>query len=305
MGNACEQDVNSGNVQLGSTTTVVPQTNVVPITNYQPIIRAGSPIVMAENLCAGSSALSSPACLLGEVSRPSLDRNVRIGPFIGDSMSFGGGFSRSSSLPGRLAPFMGRRPMLMKRRLPKSAGEAEVECVPSATVSCETSVSGGLTEMGSQVSAVPKVEVEPSTVFQNAVEAKAADVEAAPAAHHALAQEVVNLGGHVNVQPLTEVRPEHTYAPSVTSLPTDIVAEAPTYQALDQSSVSLGSTVRVQPTTTVRPLTIYQPSIKSLPLKITQITACDAYAGGIPIPRQSYARARYIRPVPMGASMPF
>ncbi|KAG0250704.1 hypothetical protein DFQ27_009234 [Actinomortierella ambigua] len=289
QGDACEQSVQSGNVQLGSTTTIVPQTNVIPITNYQPIVRAGSPIVLADNLCAGSTALYNPYCLMGGGgSGPigmggggpmGMGRNVRMGPFIG------GGFGGAGFMPGRLAPMMmrgmGRRrgPLMMKRDQHYEKG-LKPGCVPSATVSCELEVPGGAVDMGSYVTAAPKVDVAPSTVYQGTVQANAAEIEAAPAAHASLSQESVNLGGHVAIQPVTAVRPEHTYEPAVTSLPTVVDAAAASYQALDQSSVSLGSTVRVQPTTTVRPLTIYQPSIKSLPFKITQITACDQMYGG-------------------------
>ncbi|KAF9973563.1 hypothetical protein BGZ73_003171, partial [Actinomortierella ambigua] len=271
LGDACNQAVQTGNVQLGSSTTIMPETNVVPVTNYQPIIRAGSPIVMADSLCAGSSSLMNPTCFMGGSGgvlgdfgsgRPiGLGRNVRIGPFIGGGSLFPSQGGIDGFFPSRLAR-QGGRPLLMRRdHLPEHT-KLKPDCVPSATVSCETTVTGDAVDMGSYVTAVPKVAVEPNTVYQGAVQSNAAEIEAAPASHSTLAQESVSLGGHVQIQPVTAVRPEHTYQPSVTSLPTQVEAAMPTYQALDQSSVSLGSTVHVQPTTTVRPLTIYQPSIK-------------------------------------------
>ncbi|KAG0261279.1 hypothetical protein BG011_001167, partial [Mortierella polycephala] len=47
-GNLCSQSIDSGNVNIGSTTSIVPITEVTPITRYQPYVEAYAPIVNSE-----------------------------------------------------------------------------------------------------------------------------------------------------------------------------------------------------------------------------------------------------------------
>ncbi|KAF9403277.1 hypothetical protein BGZ94_004658, partial [Podila epigama] len=52
-GSACSQSASSGDVQISSSTNIVPITEVTPITRYQPIVLANAPIVQSE--CYGGA----------------------------------------------------------------------------------------------------------------------------------------------------------------------------------------------------------------------------------------------------------
>jgi len=155
-------------------------------------------------------------------------------------------------------------------RFAKRAKEtsAEEECIPSATQTCEQTVPGSTTDMGSDVTATPSNVVLPSTVYQGHVQSKGPEIEAAAAESKQLSQSNVNLASDTHIEPVTKVFPETTYQPSVEQKATMIEADVPESQSLDRSSVSLGSSVTVRPTTTVEPLTVFQPKIKSLPFII-------------------------------------
>ncbi|KAG0001222.1 hypothetical protein BGZ80_008678 [Entomortierella chlamydospora] len=296
VGDACSQSVQSGKVNLGSTTNIVPVTQVVPITRYQPVVQAYAPIVQAEADCdeRGESYYDS--------SRPS----QYIWPHHGHYMNYypGPGEEMMTMYPyRRYGDYMDRYGRmhrlhditrfnrgdmdsenisgnrLGKRHVaPEKSEEEEGQmgmqdtkegCVPSATESCEQSVPISKTDMGSFVSVQPSNVILPSTVYQGHVQSKEANVYAAPEQHNTLAHHHVELGSNTMIQPVTKVFPQTTYQPSVDQKATTIEAAEQSDLSLARSSVSLGSSVTIRPTTTVEPLTIFQPSIKSLPFLIT------------------------------------
>ncbi|KAF9572459.1 hypothetical protein EC968_009845 [Mortierella alpina] len=253
VGDACHQVASSGSVSLGSSTKIVPVTEVTPITRYQPIIQSYAPVVQSE--CPTIVPLSEFRGPLGGPGYMSL----RHGP--AEEMML----KSSSRFRGAM------RPMTIGDTINRFAKRAHVsaeECVPSATQTCEQTVPGSTTSMGSDVTVTPANVVLPSAVYQGHVQSKGPEIEAAAAEYKQLSQSNVNLASDTRIEPITKVFPETTYQPSVEQKATMIEADMPESQSLGRSSVSLGSSVTVRPTTTVEPLTVFQPKIKSLPFII-------------------------------------
>ncbi|KAI1318048.1 hypothetical protein EDD11_007282 [Mortierella claussenii] len=260
----CLRSVSSGIENVGSTTNIVPVTNVMPITRYQPYVKAYAPIVDSacdESLMGQSMYRSSWWADRPYYKSPMGPRDKMI--FESDRMPL-----LQSSIP-------------MTKRSDEQ-GEAEKhhhlkpECVPSATESCEQTLTSSTTDLGSEVVAKPKNVVLPSTMYQSHVQDKAAEVYAAEAQHTMLSHQNVNLGSNTFIQPITKVVPTTTYQPSVDQKATKVEAAAPQDLSLARSSVSLGSTVTIRPVTTVEPSTIYQPKIESLPFIIHDETGCES-----------------------------
>ncbi|KAF9984937.1 hypothetical protein BGZ75_003508 [Mortierella antarctica] len=250
VGDACYQTASSGSVSLGSSTKIVPVTEVTPITRYQPIIQSYAPVVQSE--CPADSLLSEFRSPLGD----SRFMSLRQGP-AEEMMMKGSPRLRSAMTTGDTINRFAKRAMVLPE-----------ECVPSATQTCEQTVPGSTTDIGSDVTAVPSNVVLPSTVYQGHVQAKGPEIEAAAAEYKQLSQSNVNLASDTRIEPVTKVFPETTYQPSVEQKATMIEADMPESQSLGRSSVSLGSSVTVRPTTTVEPLTVFQPKVKSLPFII-------------------------------------
>ncbi|KAF8925192.1 hypothetical protein EDD21DRAFT_367541 [Dissophora ornata] len=259
VGNQCYQSAHSGNVDIGSSTNITPVTQVTPITRYQPIVQAYSPVVQSD--CEeGSSYMPS---LYGGISPGYGSYRYYMHPSMGGMMMLG-----DNSGPGGMSG-LGR---LQKRH--HLGSQAQEECVPTETETCEQSVPGSTTDLGSYVTARPNNVVLPSTVYQGHVQSHAADILAAPAEHTELSHSNVDLGSNTYIQPVTKVIPQTTYQPSVDQKATTIEAAAPEDQSLERSSVSLGSSVTVRPVTSVEPVTVFQPSIQSLPFLISD-EGCD------------------------------
>ncbi|KAF8931992.1 hypothetical protein EDD21DRAFT_416052 [Dissophora ornata] len=276
----CSQSVGSSNVNLGSTTNIVPVTQVTPITRFQPIIQSYAPIVESEASCEQSPA--------GLVFAGPLHHGYML-PSMGPAFEPMWGSDRfryNVDLIDRLSRLRFLRRMEYLRSNPAIINNSGIinrvekrhvapECVPSATETCEQSLATSTTDMGSVVKAIPSTVVLPSTVYQGHVKAKEAQVYAAAAQHTDLKQSDVNLGSNVYIQPATKVIPKTTYQPSVDQKATVVEMAAPENESLARSSVSLGSTVTIRPVTTIEPLTIYQPEIKSLPFIIHDETGCE------------------------------
>ncbi|KAG0296001.1 Adaptor for signal transduction [Dissophora globulifera] len=262
VGGQCNQAVQSGNVDIGSSTNIVPVTQVTPITRYQPIVQAYAPIVDSE--CSGGDASFFPSLYGGKYGYGSFGYSP-YGYFPHHRYNM---HPRPSMdmMPG----FMGGAGLVKRRNI----ASMKENCVPSATETCEQNVPGSSTNLGSYVTAEPSNVVLPSTVYQGHVQSQAADIEAAAAQHTTLSHSNVDIGSHTYIQPVTKVLPQTTYQPSVDQKATVIDAAAPEHESLARSSVSLGSSVTVRPTTKVEPLTVYQPSIQSLPFLILD-ESCD------------------------------
>ncbi|KAF9966372.1 hypothetical protein BGZ70_002532 [Mortierella alpina] len=252
VGDACHQVASSGSVSLGSSTKIVPVTEVTPITRYQPIIQSYAPVV--QSACPPDIPLSEFRNPMGDPGFMSLRRGpaeemmIKSAPRLRGAMTTGGTINRFA-----------------KRAKKEVSAE---QCIPSATQTCEQTVPGSTTDMGSDVTATPSNVVLPSTVYQGHVQSKGPEIEAAAAESKQLSQSNVNLASDTRIEPVTKVFPETTYQPSVEQKATMIEADVPESQSLGRSSVSLGSSVTVRPTTTVEPLTVFQPKIKSLPFII-------------------------------------
>ncbi|KAG0237522.1 hypothetical protein BGW42_000732 [Actinomortierella wolfii] len=254
-GGACEQSVNSGSVQLGSSTTIFPETNVIPITRYQPYVKSYAPIIDSE-------------C---DYPFGGYGGNGRYGGYGG----YGGYIDYGNfELGSRGLSNLFKRQMDPSLQMQQQTQVAP-DCVPSATVSCDIPLPQSNVEMGSQVGIVPSTQVMPQIFYQGAVQSLAANINAAAAEASVLPQESVNLGSNVDIQPVTQVLPQTFYQPVLNSLATDIQAAPAQDYNLPQSSATLGSTVGIVPVTTVRPLTVFQPSIQSLPFIINAQTNCE------------------------------
>ncbi|KAG0370602.1 hypothetical protein BC939DRAFT_498306 [Gamsiella multidivaricata] len=245
-GAECSQDISTGTTSVGSITNIVPVTQVVPVTRYQPIVQAYAPIVQSECAPSARSRLLNVVPLTPE---PHLHRPdyLRSNPAFFSSAN---DFNR-----------------FLKRR-------AEVECIPSATQSCEQTLATSTADMGSLVKVEPSTVVLPSTVYQGHVKSQEAKIYAAEAQHTDLKHQNVDMGSNTFIQPVTKVIPHTTYQPSVDQMTTMIHAAPAQDQSLARSSVSLGSTVTIRPVTKVEPLTIFQPKIESLPF-IIHDAACE------------------------------
>ncbi|KAF9100505.1 hypothetical protein BGX27_000362 [Mortierella sp. AM989] len=272
LGDACNQHVNSGNVNVGSTTNITPITDVTPITRYQPIVQAYAPIVHSQCDRGFETAYKSN---FGGSGYPDL------------------GYSGSSNLGysnlgydghdnygqyRHLGDSYSRRRFLKRRDDQTESQQSEPGSLlfsqlqsnncPAGQVGCETSVPQQNIDLGSHVNIQPSNQVFPSTTYQNQVQSLDADIQAAQAQSSSLPQQNVNLGSNVSIQPTTQVIPQTTYQPSVNQLTTSVQAAPQQDQSLPQSSVQLGSQVYIAPNVQVRPLTTFQPSITSLPFII-------------------------------------
>ncbi|KAF9205579.1 hypothetical protein BGZ49_003833 [Haplosporangium sp. Z 27] len=299
VGDACNQSIRSGNVNLGSTTNIVPVTQVVPITRYQPIVQSYAPIVQSETSCDDDNLYDtqylSPSYGNYMHYRQGSDADMMMMPpydhFRYNMDRFDMGHYNSFD---RL-PYMDRMNnwrfdrdntrfnsnnrnfnRVNKRDVAKSDEEDQMnmhnvksDCVPSETDSCEQSLPVSTTDMGSYVTVKPTNAILPSTVYQGHVKSESAEIDAAPAQYSSLSRSHVNLGSNTMIEPVTKVLPHTTYQPSVSQKATTIEAVGPSDQSLARSSVSMGSSVTIRPTTFVEPQTIFQPSIQSLPFVIS------------------------------------
>ncbi|KAF9165948.1 hypothetical protein BGX20_000397, partial [Mortierella sp. AD010] len=251
VGDACNQSVQSGNVNLGSTTNIVPVTQVVPITRYQPIVQAYAPIVQAEADCderdessqyiwphyrhymnyypgPGEEMMATyPYRRYGD----HMDQYGRMHR-LHDITRFNRGDMNSEDISGNR---LGKRhvaPEMSEDEEQMGMQDTKEGCVPSATESCKQSVPISKTDMGSYVSVQPSNVILPSTVYQGHVQSKEANVYATPEQHNTLAHHHVELGSNTMIQPVTKVFPQTTYQPSVDQ-------KATTIEAAEQSDLSL------------------------------------------------------------------
>ncbi|KAG0309672.1 hypothetical protein BGZ98_009992 [Dissophora globulifera] len=247
--NRCSEVVNSDDVLLGSTTSIVPAMQTMPIAQYWPFANAFMPTVETFNSGYDRWLERFPCNVDHRVQHP----GSRLPP-------------TTTIIPNNNNIIT---PVIKRHMAP--------ECVPSATVSCEQNLASSTTDMGSAVIAMPENVVLPSTVYQGHVQSKEAQVYAAEAQHTNLKQSNINLGSNVLIQPVTKVIPQTTYQPSVDQKATVVEMAAPENESLARSSVTLGSTVTVRPVTTIEPLTIYQPKVVSLPFIIHDETGCEMH----------------------------
>ncbi|KAF9346238.1 hypothetical protein BGX26_002281 [Mortierella sp. AD094] len=262
VGDACNQSVQSGKVNLGSTTNVVPVTQVVPITRYQPVGPGEDMTMMLpyNRFHYNMDRFDRYDRMHGFNFNPRFNR----GDMDFDSIS-----RNRFNLGNVNVNHFSKRDSMKSDEDQMDMHNVKDDCVPSATESCEQSLPISRTDMGSYVSVKPSNVILPSTVYHGRVQSKAADVDAAPAQHSSLSRQHVSLGSNTMIQPMTKVLPQTTYQPSVSQKATTIEAAGLSDLSLARSSVSLGSSVTIRPTTTVEPLTIFQPSIQSLPFVIT------------------------------------
>ncbi|KAF9177370.1 hypothetical protein BGZ51_008854, partial [Haplosporangium sp. Z 767] len=268
LGDLCNQSVDSGNVNIGSTTSIVPITEVTPITRYQPYVETYAPIVNSECGYGGYGGLGG----------------------------YGYGYGGYGDINDRMRGVYGSRfgPRLygsrfMKRDLEEDKEESEEHKGSSGSLlfsqfqssecaaddaSCVSSIPPQTVDMGSQVMIQPTNEILPTTTYQGKIESLESSIEAAPGMSSSLPQHNVNLGSNVAIQPVTKVYPDTTYQPTVNQLSTSIYAAEQYDESLPQSSVLLGSNVHIQPHVSVVPLTTFQPSIKSKPFIINVEQPC-------------------------------
>ncbi|KAF9430988.1 hypothetical protein BGZ94_000934 [Podila epigama] len=274
-GGACFQSASSGQIDVGSTTNIVPVTQVTPVTRYQPIVQALAPIVQSE--CGqplGGAGFDQQQQQQQQQQPQQMMFPQQPQQEQGPSPMMGGfGYARGFGRPMYLSR-AGRMMVKRHHHLQKQEQhEAErkmmfrPDCVPSATDSCLVSLESGKTDLGSSVVAVPSNIIKPLTEYQGRVQSKGPEVYAAEAQHAQLSQSNVNIASETKIQPETHVRPEVTYQPEVENKATLIESEA-SDASLARSSVSLGSTVTIRPVTKVEPLTTFQPKVMSLPFII-------------------------------------
>ncbi|KAF9353118.1 hypothetical protein BGX26_009093 [Mortierella sp. AD094] len=282
-GAECNQSVNSGNVQLGSTTNITPITDITPITRYQPIVQAYAPIVHSECDTGLEDGCNSD---YGDYDYSGLGRSdlgysnygySRLG--YSDIGNPGLGYYGQTRHYSPIGGLYGRRRFLKRSSDDQSASQESgsgsllfnqfqsPDC-QAGQEGCETSVPAQNVDLGSHVSIQPTNQVYPSTTYQNHVQSLDANIDASEAQSSNLPQQKVDLGSNVSIQPTTKVLPQTTYQPSVNQLTTSIQAAPQQDQSLPQSSVQLGSHVSIAPSVQVHPLTTFQSSITSLPFII-------------------------------------
>ncbi|KAI1311066.1 hypothetical protein EDD11_003539 [Mortierella claussenii] len=285
VGSECYQAASSGDVEVGSTTSIQPITDVTPITRYQPIVQTHAAIVDSDCDHGDYGRYENYG---GYGNHGGYGSYGRYGDYgYGDYDSYGLGY-RGRGYRG----YYGRR--FMKRQDDASAMSTSTSASSgnllfsqlqqpdgAADASCEASVPAQNVDLGSQVSIQPTNQVLPSTTYQNHVQALDSNIDAAPAQDNSLPQQHISLGSNVSIQPTTQVLPQTTYQPEVNQLTTAVDAAPQQDQSLPQSSVNLGSSVHIKPTVQVTPLTTFQPSIQSLPFIINSQPCIDdsAFAG--------------------------
>ncbi|KAG0331921.1 hypothetical protein BG000_010490 [Podila horticola] len=315
-GQSCNQALDSGSVNIGSTVSAVPVTQVTPITNYQPIVQALAPIVSSEcdnvfdnTFGGGLGGMSSLGLGGGFAGNTGLGGgfggigNLGLGGGSAGNPGLGGGFAGNLGLGGGLPGSLGDNfagtgsgnlasnfggqmfKRKMKRQFGLPSGTSDASFLQSAAASCAPNDAACIANLpqqtvnlGSAVSAVPQTNVMPSTTYQSQVQSLDSNIQAALAQQSSLPQQSVNLGHNTFIQPTTQVLPQTSYQPTVNQLTTDIQAAPVQDQSLPQSSVQLGSSVNIVPSVTVRPLTTFQPSIQSLPFIINSAPCVDSSA---------------------------
>ncbi|KAF9188060.1 hypothetical protein BGZ50_001576, partial [Haplosporangium sp. Z 11] len=186
---ACHQNVDSGSVDLGSTTSIVPITEITPIHRYQNYIEAYAPIVNSE--CYNTFGDYGYGVGIGRGVGISRGVGYPASPYDNGYDNYGVDTTAGNGRPGTL----------FRRRFSEN-DPADLTCA-AGDLGCQTSVPPQTVDLGSSVNVVPSIDVTPATFYQPQVQSLESDILAAPAQTHTLPQHNVDLGSNVLLQPAT------------------------------------------------------------------------------------------------------
>ncbi|KAF9429916.1 hypothetical protein BGZ76_001061 [Entomortierella beljakovae] len=281
IGDACNRSIQSGNVNLGSTTNIVPITQVTPITRYQPIVQSFAPIVQSENACDDNFVDNG-------LSDPTLPRSMQFNSLNrGNSLAYG----QSSDLD-MLSMFPRRRfnsnadgftrfgrSTFMDRMNDARFNSDFVRFAPGRINRVNIdNVNNNRLNFDDinidrfNVNHFSKRDIVGSDDDQLDVDAIKSDC--VPSATESCDQSLpigsTNMGSYVEVKPSQRILPSTVYQGRVQSLDTNIQSAPAQESTLSRSNVNMGSNTFIQPVTKVIPNTTYQPSVSQ---KATSIEA--------------------------------
>ncbi|KAF9105774.1 hypothetical protein BGX27_009441 [Mortierella sp. AM989] len=267
VGDACNQSIQSGNVNLGSSTNVVPVTQVTPITRYQPIVQSYAPIVQAETVCGNLPFRQDPgAGMMMNRFRYNMNQIDRSGRFpFADRMSdprfnsdmvqFGGSYNRF--YPGNINR-INIDDININRFNRFYLDDTNIHHLNLGDVNINRLNKRDLIKSDEdQLKHGIKPECVPSateTCEQN------------------LPISTTDMGSNVEVKPSNVILPSTVYQGHVQSVAAEIDAAPAQQSSLSRSNVNLGSNTMIQPVTKVFPETTFQPSVRQ---KATTIQAAE------------------------------